>query len=103
METFPLMMDEKEWETLNKINLPKNIPISFVKQFEKQIDNNHYQTIKRLKERGGLCPTELCACIYNIPFHTYWGYKKITSRQKQFALNMISMKLTEFNKLNKEE
>jgi hypothetical protein len=99
---FPIMMDEREWKELNNLDdpfkLPKEVPMDFVKQFHSRILKTHSQTPEELKRRGGLHPTELCAAIYDQNFFTYWGHKKITDEKTTFAINMITMKLNDYNK-----
>lgn len=34
------------------------VPIAFMKQYEAQAQHNHGQTLERLSQRGGLCPSE---------------------------------------------
>ena len=99
---FPVMMNEREWQELNNLDdpfkLPKELPMKFIKQFENRINKTHGQTPERLAERGGMTPSEICAAMYDQNFFTYWGHKKITDEQTVFAINMITMKLNEFNK-----
>ena len=99
---FKVMMDEKEWKELNTLDdpfkLPRELPMKFMAQFRVRIMKTHDQTIERLSERGGLHPTEICAAMYDKNFFTYWGDKKITDEQTKFAINMIIMKLNDYNK-----
>jgi len=97
-QTFPIMMNQKEWNELNTYNVPKDLPMKFMAQFRVQVMENHYQTLERLAERGGLCPTEICAAMYNLSFHIYWGHNTITIEQKKVALRLISLQLAKFNK-----
>ena len=90
---FLIMMDEKEWETLNADQLPRRVPMKFMAQFRVRIMKTHDQTIERLAERGGLHPTEICAVMYDKDFFTYWGHEKVTDKQTKFAINLIVMKL----------
>ncbi len=99
---FPVMMTEKEWQELNTLEhpfkLPKELPMKFMAQFRVRIMKTHSQTIERLAERGGLAPSEICAAMYDQNFFSYWGYGKVTDKQTTFAINMIIMKLNEYNK-----
>ena len=99
---FPVMMDEREWKELNTLEdpfkLPKHLPMKFMAQFRVRAMKTHDQTLERLAERGGLTPTEICAVMYDKNFFDYWGYKKMTDEQTTFAINMIVMKLNEWNK-----
>jgi len=97
---FPLLMDQKEWDDKNisKLNIPKTLPIEFIKQYEKQIHKNHDQTVEKLAERGGLHPTELVAAIYGMDLATYFGKRPMTTTQTVFSISMIAMKLNDFQK-----
>lgn len=96
-EMFPILMSTEEWRNEYINNIPKEIPIAFVKQFEKQIKRNHgQQNIEELKKRGGLHPTELCAAMYGVGFEVYFGKRPMTHGQTVFAINMIMMKLNDF-------
>ena len=46
----------------------QEIPLSIVAPHERQARANHGQTLKRLAERGGLCPIELVAVLEDKPF-----------------------------------
>lgn len=45
---------------------PKSVPFELLD--ENQAKSNHYQTLQRLAERGGLYPTEMIAVIAKRPF-----------------------------------
>ena len=100
---FKVMMDEREWKTLNTDQLPKQLPMEFIKQFHIRILKTHSQTPDELTRRGGLHPTEICAAMYDKNFFTYWGDKKITDEQTTFAINMIIMKLNVYIKEKAKE
>ena len=101
-EMFPILMSAEEWRKDYISPIPREIPTAFVKQFEKQILKNHCnQSIKELKRRGGLHPTELCAAMYGVDFHVYFGKTPITDGQTVFAINMIMMKLNDFKEKEK--
>ncbi len=93
---FPIMMDERKWETLNADQLPRQVPMKFMAQFRVRIMKTHSQTVERLAERGGMTPTEICAAMYDKGFFTYWGHKKITDEQTKFAINLIALKLNDY-------
>jgi hypothetical protein len=96
---FPVMMDQREWEELNYHGIPKQLPMPFVKQFEDQLKKNHDQTVERLAERGGLHPTELCCAMYGMDIYKYFGKRtKIEDAQTKFAINMIVLRLREYNR-----
>ena len=46
-----------------RLNVPRSVPWSLVASHEAQADRNHGQTLARLAERGGLCPSELVAVL----------------------------------------
>jgi len=103
---FPILMDQKERERLSEFKplfgfeIPNELSIAFINQFRKQIEFNHDQTVERLAERGGLHPRELVAAIYGMDVPTYFGKMKnqLSDEQTVFALNMLRMKLNEFEK-----
>lgn len=98
---FPVMMKEKEWQELNNVKgfqVPRELPMEFVNQYREQIEKNHDQTVERLAERGGLHPTEFCCAMYKMDLPTYFGERPMTDEQTIFALNMISLRLNEFNR-----
>ena len=45
--------------------LLKGIPWALIEPHEKQAADNHYQTLARLAERGGLSPDEALAVLEN--------------------------------------
>lgn len=53
-EPFKVMRSFK-----SELKHPESVPWSFVEKHEAQALRNHYQTLKRLNERGGLSPVEL--------------------------------------------
>ena len=103
---FPILMDQRERERLSEFkpffefDIPDKLSIAFINQFRKQIEKNHDQTVERLSERGGLHPRELVAAIYGMDLRTYFGAMKsqLSDEQTVFALNMLRMKLKEFEK-----
>ncbi len=50
------------------LNTGWSVPMSAVKAHERQCQANHYQTAKRLSERGGLSWMELFFVINDRPF-----------------------------------
>lgn len=109
---FPVLLNQSEWNELKNRGyvkkpgspvmspnqLPKELPFKFVEQYQEQIEKNHFQPIERLRERGGLHPTELCAAMYGMDVHTYFGKEKLTMDQTVFAVNMIMLRLHEFKR-----
>lgn len=65
LEDFPILMHWGRDERKKQIALgcPNRIPGSIIASHEKQAQKNHYQTLKRLAERGGLSPSEAVAVI----------------------------------------
>lgn len=43
---------------------PRSVSWSLVEKHEDQAQSNHGQTLKRLAERGGLCPLELWCVVH---------------------------------------
>ncbi len=63
-ETFPIMLDHETRKELVNILHPRSVPWKFIWQYAKTAVDNHNQTLHRLRQRGGLCPGEICAVIY---------------------------------------
>lgn len=57
-ETFKVM----------KGKLLKSVPMAFLEPHRKQAESNHYQTLERLNERGGLTAWEMLAVVYDVDF-----------------------------------
>jgi hypothetical protein len=55
---FPVMVDRKYRD-----RCPVAVPFALVQEHEQQARNNHWQTVQRLSERGGLAPCELLAVL----------------------------------------
>lgn len=45
------------------------VPWSLIAPHEIQAQKNHHQTLERVAERGGLCPSEMVAVIEDRPWH----------------------------------
>lgn len=62
---FPIMGD--------KVSTRRGyMPMAIMKECEAQAQLNHGQSIQRLKERGGLSPSEAYAVIWNRPYYDLW-------------------------------
>jgi hypothetical protein len=46
----------------------KSVPMEFLEPHRQQAERNHYQTLERLNERGGLTAREMLAVIYDVEF-----------------------------------
>ena len=55
---FPILRDWRERDAPSE-----RVPWDFVAAHERQAQRNHYQTLKRLAERGGLSWCELLAVV----------------------------------------
>lgn len=51
-----------------KGKLLKCVPMAFLEPHRRQAMSNHYQTLERLNERGGLTAQEMLAVIYDVEF-----------------------------------
>lgn len=51
-----------------KGKLLKSVPMAFLEPHRRQAESNHYQTLERLNERGGLTAWEMLAVIYDVEF-----------------------------------
>ena len=50
---------------------PRSVPWSFVEPLRERAMQNHDQTLERLAERGGLCPTELWLAAHDQPLSKF--------------------------------
>jgi len=78
---FPIIRscyNDREFARELSNKCPASVPWSFVEDHEEQAQTNHYQTLERLAERGGLSPTEL----YYVAHDQVWPYggQRITER-----------------------
>jgi pyrroloquinoline quinone (PQQ) biosynthesis protein C len=62
------MTEGRMFPILSNCRTPRlqEVPWSFVERGRKQAENNHYQTLERLAERGGLSPAELAAALLGV-------------------------------------
>jgi hypothetical protein len=65
MKTFPIMAVRDGHRAKTK---DFTIPWALIAPHEKQAQRNHYQTLERLAERGGLSAREALAVIEDRPF-----------------------------------
>lgn len=56
---FPIMARDRS----------QDIPWSMIEPHEDQAQKNHYQTLERLAQRGGLAPCEAVAILEDRPWH----------------------------------
>jgi hypothetical protein len=61
-------------------SLPKQVPWSFVEPGRAQAERNHYQTLERLAERGGLSPSELVAVLVGVEWERITKDKDVIER-----------------------
>lgn len=57
--TFPVLLN---WRIRSK-SKPRSVPWALLEPHRRQANRNHYQTLERLAERGGLSWSEMCAMI----------------------------------------
>jgi len=93
MKTFPILSAFHGWR--------KEVPFDFVAPHESQAKRNHYQSLKKLAERGGLSPVELYAVIRGLDWtkENHWLYEMEDSE----AENIIDQWLNEDKKTEKEK
>jgi len=61
MKRFPVLLTH--WERDQYEDCPESIPWELIEPHEWQARRNHYQSLERLAERGGLSPDELVAVM----------------------------------------
>jgi hypothetical protein len=64
-ERFPVLWSHRREECAawERMGCPRTVPWSLLAPHEAQAKRNHDQTLKRLAERGGLCPSEMVNVI----------------------------------------
>lgn len=64
-QEFPILRswNSDERKHRDALGCPTSIPWDMIAPHERQADRNHYQTLKRLAERGGLSPAEAVAVL----------------------------------------
>jgi hypothetical protein len=62
---FPVMLGHlrRERRELERLGCPQSVPWDLVAPHEARAWKNHWQTLERLAERGGLSPHELVAVL----------------------------------------
>ena len=64
--TFPILLS---WDERRKNpDVKRNLPWDFIAPHEKQAQANHYQTLERLAQRGGLSWMEMLAVLMDLDF-----------------------------------
>ena len=64
---FPVLLSERRKLEREGIDVPTSIPWDFIAPHERQARANHYQTLERLAERGGLSPWEIVQVVCDRP------------------------------------
>lgn len=62
---FPILVPYQHERTYGG---PRSIPWALIAPHEAQAQRNHYQTLQRLAERGGLAPSEAVAVLEDRQF-----------------------------------
>jgi hypothetical protein len=63
MKQFPILSASRDEAKKEKLTCPNSLDWDLVAPHERQAMKNHYQTLERLAERGGLSPDELVAVL----------------------------------------
>lgn len=66
------------------------VPWSLVAPHEQQADRNHGQSLQRLADRGGLCPSELAAVLEDRAWHRMEDRDAWAVIYTQFAASVIA-------------
>ena len=69
---FPLLLQQLRRHE-HKSTLPSAVSWGLVAAHEDQALRNHFQTLERLAQRGGLSPSELWAVLHDVPFEKTRG------------------------------
>lgn len=62
-------MSERRFKVLSSYFFPtkiKSIPWDFIEPHRLQANTNHYQSLERLNERGGLSPWEIRCVVHDV-------------------------------------
>lgn len=63
---FPVMKGY-DWDRKRPgVECPNRVPWGMLLPYEKQAMTNHSQTLRRLAERGGLCPEEMAGIMQGL-------------------------------------
>lgn len=65
------------------------VPMWIVLQHERQAQSNHGQSVRRLAERGGLSPSELCAVLEDRSFWRDMRLDEVSSRLRKLIATAI--------------
>lgn len=63
----------------------KSMPMDMLLPHEKQAIRNHGQTLKRLAERGGICPSEALSIMDGL----HWGAVKVCDENDLLLLRRV--------------
>lgn len=65
MKSFPILLTIPSWKAYRD-RCPKSIPWELIEPHREQAMKNHYQTLERLAQRGGLDPIELKSVLQDV-------------------------------------
>ena len=65
---FPVLYGAPRDQYSGPLELPQTVSWELISKHEVQAMRNHGQTLRRLAERGGLCPSELVAVLEDRPW-----------------------------------
>lgn len=68
-ELFPLLYSGRRRHRGAEDERPASIPLAMIAPHEAQAQRNHYQSLRRLAERGGLAPCEAVAVLEDREWH----------------------------------
>jgi hypothetical protein len=68
---FPVIRGQSRAARELREKWPRDVPWSFVETFREQAEANHSQTLERLAQRGGLCPSEMWLAAHGQPLSRF--------------------------------
>lgn len=95
MKLFPILLDSKEKR--EHPDWPTSVPWSLIEPHEEQARANHYQTLKRLAERGGLSPLEMQYIIQDRKFVYHNDYTAATAEAVAFISDLLTKRYVHRN------
>ena len=93
VKSFPILLSNPERREYPEC--PPSVPWILVEPHEKQAKANHYQTLARLAQRGGLSPIELLAVLHDQDYYEFRARLDEVGAMAQ-AVDMLTATLAEY-------
>ena len=84
---FPVLLSDRErWK---HPRCPDSVPWAIVAPHAAQALKNHYQTLERLAERGGLSTTELMSVLHDSDYDAWVAANGGSERADDYAVTLL--------------